>query len=368
MAQHALTRYIIDVSIRPIDFILDQEENCSASKRFEERQASKAAADLKPSSGAGVPRAASDRRSGRFGRRASRQQIGSNARIRRGRKTPKGKRRSEANPELLDSNQMKLHSHHGVPKTESRAQVRLARGEGDMRMKKFCLGAIFLVLCLPAASRAESTAANGLDVSVLGGVNSRENANDALGMPTFKTGYIYGFAVGYRFENLQNKALRHFRVAAEYSYQQNDISRLWLHPTPSINTVEPGQGNIAIEAIQGVTYYEFPTKTAFSPFLGFGLGAGRIVINGLASPSLIGLPGYPLYTTTDWALCISPRIGMTLSASRHIKLFGEVRFHNAPYGVTVNDNGTLVHPPVDTWNLEIGLRYNFGFLPRRKGP
>jgi hypothetical protein len=60
---------------------------------------------------------------------------------------------------------------------------------------------------------------------------------------------------------------------------------------------------------------------------------------------------------------------VTWSAFRHIKLFGGVGYHNAPHGVTVNDNGTLVHPPVDTWNLEIGLSYNFSFLTKtRKGP
>jgi len=230
-------------------------------------------------------------------------------------------------------------------------------------MKKIALFSILAVLAsLSTTSTVKAQLLKNFYVSIGGGANIREQANDVEAMAIFDPGVIGRIAVGYRFEDVPVSWVKNFSAELEYSKQFNKIDRLWLHPMPRIDTVENASGFIDIEAIQLVLRYEFKSDGPVTPFIGLGLGIGRSYLRDLGCYTLsrvVGPPSYPLNFVTPFSFAISPRFGFNYKVSDNFDLGIAARYHNAPNGVLVMAGGQQTNPNVDAWSSELDLTYNF---------
>ena len=233
-------------------------------------------------------------------------------------------------------------------------------------MKKLLLLSLLLSLLslvVTPGLKAEGTGSilKGYYVSIGGGAGSRVQADDELAMALFNDGYLVKVAAGYKFDTFASPYVKNLRAELEYSRQSHKINKLWLHPLPAINRVEKASGYIDIEAVQAVLYYDFKSDSRATPFVGFGIGVGRSVLNELACPTLlaVGGPAYPLSTITDYALAVSPRLGFNYKITDTIEVGLAARYYFAPNGVVVNAGGDNTHPGVAAWDGELSVAYNF---------
>lgn len=243
-------------------------------------------------------------------------------------------------------------------------------------LKFWIFVSMMMALSVPAFAGDADTRSGGY-VSVNGGVSFREAADDELAKAFFKTGYMYGFAVGYRLENVDIPVVKNFRGELEYGRQIHDLEKLYLHPGGTVVPHdEKASGSIEVESIQAAFYYDFTKIIGIKPYIGIGLGVSRSVLSGLTTDTLTRYGGqaYPLYSSTPYAFAISPRIGLTYEITPHVDFFLAGRYHNTPNGVEVHAGSdrapagspagtagpeSITHPTVNTFSSELGFRYNF---------
>src|ERR1035437_3804396 len=112
-------------------------------------------------------------------------------------------------------------------------------------------------------------------VALSSGPQWRAKASDSAGATTFKPGFTFGGALGYRFKS--------HRLEAEYSYFNNKCDT--TDPAGPAIGVEQSSGDVDGNIIMGNYYFDFPAINGrFQPFLGGGLGVYRVSINGLTTP------------------------------------------------------------------------------------
>lgn len=140
--------------------------------------------------------------------------------------------------------------------------------------------AILVLAPLPAA-QAGADAFDGFYVELRAGASFLEDAdNDGpniSGETDFDVGTSFGGAVGYSFarHDFGYPFLRNFRIEAEVIRQENDVDDV----TGTINiSGSPGQSDneFLAHAFMANVYYDFETRTRFTPYIGVGVG-GAIV-------------------------------------------------------------------------------------------
>ncbi len=245
---------------------------------------------------------------------------------------------------------------------------------------KFTIAVFLIPLLVISLSRSVVAAIslvqkprNGVFLSLSGGYNEREDADDDYAKAMFDPGYLVATAIGYRFENLDNQVLKNIRIELEYSRQFNDVDKLHLHPpNTTIDQVEDAQGSsIDIESIQGGIFYDLPFKQIFSlddksylsritPYFGIELGFGRSILKHIASSTLVTAGGdsYPFSMTTDWVFAYTPKIGISYEINQRVDLFVAGRIYKSKK-VTVIIDDVPTYPNIETWATEFGIRYNF---------
>lgn len=145
-------------------------------------------------------------------------------------------------------------------------------------MKKYFKSFLLCVLVI-----IFSTAAYGADGLYTRGSVGFVHVNDINGNAPFgagwtnklDSGFALGIAAGYGFKN-------NYRFEAEVSYQKNDYDKAEdVDPTTPLQGFIDASGNLTNLSFLVNTYYDFPTKSAFTPFVGAGLGLAKIEINDL---------------------------------------------------------------------------------------
>jgi opacity protein-like surface antigen len=223
--------------------------------------------------------------------------------------------------------------------------------------KQFLTKLILCTALLPVTAQAAPAAKEGAFYLKAGlGMGARENADDELAEARFDDGATYSLAVGVH----GSGKFKNTMFELEYGFNHNRLDTLWLHPTPAINRVEKAVGSIDYETVQFVGYYNFKNDSRFTPYVGLGVGWGRSKLEGLGSYTLLNfVPGYPLTTTTKWALAVSPRAGVNYAINDRLDVALDVRQTRAPEGVYVNAVGELTRPSVNITSAEVALRYSF---------
>ncbi|MDD2230197.1 MAG: outer membrane beta-barrel protein [Candidatus Cloacimonetes bacterium] len=151
------------------------------------------------------------------------------------------------------------------------------------------------------------------------------------GTAEFDTGYGFNVNAGYNFDPV--------RVEFEFGYKNADVDKFKAYGI----SVDGSDSDLTVMSYMANAYYDFKTKSAFSPYIGVGLG----LLNGEFKS-----PGYKQDDTVFGYQFIA---GAAYNVDKHLALDLSYRFQGAASDFSID--GTDVS--YMSSNIMAGLRYNF---------
>lgn len=142
------------------------------------------------------------------------------------------------------------------------------------------MGISFIGLSIPTLAGAQTKLPEGSYVELRAGSSFREDADNSgsvNGSTDFDPGTSLAGAIGYSFGRGDDFGLRYlddFRVEVEFLRQENDIN--------DFGSVSAGNGpgdsdnQTALSAFMVNAYYDYDTGTAWTPYIGGGVGAAIV--------------------------------------------------------------------------------------------
>jgi len=206
------------------------------------------------------------------------------------------------------------------------------------------LGAFALALSLSAgAAQADQTP--GWYMGVLGGVNLMESTDATFDDGTsvlsdafnYKTGFGGGALVGYDFGS--------FRLQGDVIYRRNKVESETLdgadEPFDSAAT--------ASTAVMLSALYDIDTGTAFTPYLGAGVGGAKVKVD------------YDGTSDSQWSFAYQGVAGVNYDITSNLLIGTEYRYFATPnqddFGV---DGGNQSSFETNSHSFFVGLTYKFG--------
>jgi outer membrane protein OmpA-like peptidoglycan-associated protein len=195
------------------------------------------------------------------------------------------------------------------------------------------------LLCL-ASSLALAQPTSGPYLGVQGGWNlpfdSDFDAPTAHGTAEFNDGWVAGITGGYGFGN-------GLRLELEFDYRRNDI-----------DTLKPGGGSGETNVINGMVnaLYDFQTRTAFTPYLGVGIGWANVEWTDL-SGTLTG-------SDDDNVFAYQGIAGVAYGVTPNLKLSIDYRYFATEDPEFEAVGGGTIDTEYQAHTVMVGLRYEFG--------
>ncbi|MEM7065448.1 MAG: P44/Msp2 family outer membrane protein [Cyanobacteria bacterium P01_B01_bin.77] len=159
------------------------------------------------------------------------------------------------------------------------------------------------------------------------------------------TGFGVSGAAGYRFD--------HARVELEVTYTSNDVEGVTVNDLAEI----PLDGGI--ESVQFMVngYYDIPTKSRFSPYIGGGVGVATLTVDDIEAD----IPGVGTLALDDTgaSFVFQVKAGVGYEISEQASAFLGYRLHGLPgqnfeaFGADLDADTILIH------SLQLGARYEF---------
>lgn len=160
------------------------------------------------------------------------------------------------------------------------------------------------------------------DSDVGGSVNARHE---------FNPGWAGLGALGYAFAN-------GFRVEGELGYRRNNVDN--------------GTGNAEAWTLMGNALYDFTTGTAFTPYVGAGIGGARLNFNNVPA-------GSTSIDDADTVLAYQGLAGVTYELETNLKLDLGYRYLTTERPSFRTRAGGTVDGDYDDHAVMLGLRYQF---------
>ncbi len=236
-----------------------------------------------------------------------------------------------------------------------------------MKLKMTLLAAASAMMFAPAANAYEGIyGAIGAGLNYMGYEN--DVSNDAATSPgpfTFDSSAdmdlgigVYA-ALGYDYEGP-------FRAELEFSYRSNDIDQIDPDGAGFSGwTAGSISGDYTTMAIMGNLLYDIENSSAFTPYLGVGLGVG-FVDPDVAGTVAAGAPTAPLsisYGDTQTALAYQGLAGVAVGLAEGLTLDLSYRYFSTTkqaHSATLNGVAANIEPANTSHSLFAGLRWNFG--------
>src|SRR5690606_22493393 len=131
----------------------------------------------------------------------------------------------------------------------------------------------------------------------------------------------------------------------EVSYRDNEVDKL--------SGVAGGSGEYKAGAIMGNVYYDFPTNWAFTPYVGVGIGWGRVNADG------VRLVGGGSISDYDDAFAYQGIIGARYALNDSFDLFADYRYFATDDLDFRTNTGASVESEYESHAIMIGFRYKF---------
>ena len=219
---------------------------------------------------------------------------------------------------------------------------------------------LFGVLAAAVVMSPVLAAAEGFYVSGHAGAVflSESDNTDELGvdLPSdFDPGFGVGGAVGYDFVN-------NFRVEGEITYRQSDVDTVDLSGVGGPGEVE-GSGDVSALAFMANAFYEVKGTSAFTFYVGAGVGVAVVSFNDFAleSPLLSGFGG-PLADDDDTVFAYQGIVGIGYEVSEAVTLTLDYRYfatQDAELDIDpVSGPGTF-EGEYQSHNVMLGARFSF---------
>jgi len=152
------------------------------------------------------------------------------------------------------------------------------------------------------------------------------------------SGTAFGIAVGHDYGN-------NIRAEAELAYQKNDFDKAVLN-----NAYIPVSGDISSFAVLLNGYYDFPSESIFTPFIGAGIGFAQIDVSNFNAEG----SGIPNESTDDTVFAYQVGVGVGYAFSEKITIDVKYRFFGTS-DPTFNTN----EAEYGSHNISLGLRVGF---------
>lgn len=159
------------------------------------------------------------------------------------------------------------------------------------------------------------------------------------------TGFGVSGAAGYRFDDA--------RVELEVTYTSNDVEGVTVNNLAEI----PLDGGIESVQFMMNGYYDIPTKSRFSPYIGGGVGIATLTVDDIEA-DIPGL-GTLALDDTGTSFVFQVKAGVGYEISEQASAFLGYRLHGLPgqnfeaFGADLDADTLLIH------SLQLGARYEF---------
>ncbi len=158
---------------------------------------------------------------------------------------------------------------------------------------------------------------------------------DASGPIDFETGYLVGGAIGYDYANSP------FRTEVEFTYRTGDTDTI----PASIGT----GGDLASTSLMINAYYDFETGSAWTPYVGIGIGAATEIdydVTGAGEFSDTGLFAAQIMAGASYAV------------NEQTSVYGELRYFDAG-SVELSGAGGVLNTDYSSVDLAFGVSFTF---------
>ena len=174
--------------------------------------------------------------------------------------------------------------------------------------------------------------------------------------PSFKAKMNLGFGVDVS-AGYSGLFIPEFRVEGEINYHSNGIDKVTSSFFPFPHTFG-ATGSIDAIGLMANGYYDFLNSSAFTPYLGGGVGAAHVAITDAGIPALSGTT----VSAKDWQFAYQGIAGVRYSFTPNISLSLDYR-----YFATLDPKFTINTPlgPISaktqyhTHNIMLGVAYHF---------
>jgi outer membrane protein OmpA-like peptidoglycan-associated protein len=180
-----------------------------------------------------------------------------------------------------------------------------------------------------------------------------------LGDPQFKAKMDLGWAVDLS-AGYSGLFIPQFRAEGEIAYRDNNVSKITESPAvaPCFSAGCPGTGDISSLAFMANGYYDFLNSSAFTPYIGGGVGAARVSLNSVG----ITAPVHASISADSWQFAYQAIAGVRYSFNPNWSLNLDYRYFSTldpkfsgSFGGTHFSQTTQYH----THNIMLGLAYHF---------
>lgn len=184
-----------------------------------------------------------------------------------------------------------------------------------------------------------------------------KNSLSSDAMISYKNAFGITAAVGYAFGN-------GVRADFEYGYQKPDFDKVsgTISGTPVVFTGTGGSG-VAVHTFTANGYYDFSTGTAFTPFVGAGLG---VAYAHAKTDTPTGATTYLTTDSSDAMFAYQATVGASYALTDHLAVTGSYRYLGTTEGTfktTLVSGATSVSGDAKTSFssnvLRVGARYSF---------
>lgn len=220
---------------------------------------------------------------------------------------------------------------------------------------------LLLAVALAGAMSSSAMAAPYAEIDLGGSLPMDQDFKNSLSPDaqiSYKDAFALTAAAGYNFNN-------GFRAELEYGYQNPDFDKVTGHIS-GVPVEFTGSGAGAdVHTFMTNGYYDIGTKTAFTPFVGAGLGFAYIKANAGTPPA-----GATAYMTSDDSATVfayQATLGASYALTDHVSLTGSYRYLGTSEGsfkttLTVAGVGSTSGDVKTSYSsnvLRAGLRYTF---------
>ena len=209
------------------------------------------------------------------------------------------------------------------------------------------LTATILVGAIAATAAAQE---KGLYLGAAGGINLARNSDLESGALTqsadLETGWAALLSIGYAYGS-------GWRPEFEFSYRSNDVDKV---------ATFPATGDVRVYATMMNMNYDFNLGTFVRPFVGIGLGAAWVDVDG-AAPTF----GSRI-SETDLGFAYQVTAGLNFDIADQVKAVAFYRYMGVPsleYRTAAN---AAVDAEYNAHSFMVGLRYSFGPPPVMPAP
>ncbi|HUK10218.1 MAG TPA: outer membrane beta-barrel protein [Stellaceae bacterium] len=208
------------------------------------------------------------------------------------------------------------------------------------------------VAALVAVSAAHAQQTPGWYVGLEGGWNGVTGASSSFstgGSTTSFTahsssGFAGGLTLGYEWPF-------NVRLEGEATLRRNDYSNL---TTPTTAGTLPLSGNTVSMALMGNVLYDFLPHTAWTPYLGFGIGGAAFTVNSLSAPAL----GIPSTSATLWQFAYQGIAGVKYALSPTVSINLDYRYFTMPNATFMTGAVTQLKSQYGANTVMLGIAYH----------